>query len=45
MNLPYSGNLPVSKLAASFGNTSATYQFYWLLSYFVTGGVFRVEPT
>ncbi len=32
MNLPYSENLPVSKLAASFGNTSATYKFYWLLA-------------
>lgn len=32
MNLPHSHNLPVSKLAASFGNTSATYKFYWLLA-------------
>lgn len=32
MNLPHSGILPVSKLAASFGNTSATYKFYWLLA-------------
>lgn len=32
MNLPYSDKLPVSKLAASFGNTSATYKFYWLLA-------------
>ncbi len=32
MNLPYSENLPVSKLAASFGNTSATYKFYWLIA-------------
>ena len=32
MNLPLAGNLPVSKLAASFGNTSATYKFYWLLA-------------
>ncbi|MGL2965866.1 HNH endonuclease domain-containing protein [Flavobacterium sp. XGLA_31] len=31
MNLPNSEQLPVSKLAASFGNTSATYKFYWLL--------------
>jgi len=32
MSLPYSDKLPVSKLAASFGNTSATYKFYWLLA-------------
>jgi len=32
MHLPYSDKLPVSKLAASFGNTSATYKFYWLLA-------------
>ena len=32
MNLPHAGNLPVAKLAASFGNTSATYKFYWLLA-------------
>ncbi|WP_291131168.1 HNH endonuclease domain-containing protein [Flavobacterium sp. UBA7682] len=32
MNLPHSNALPVSKLAASFGNTSATYKFYWLLA-------------
>jgi hypothetical protein len=32
MNLPYSQNLPVPKLASAFGNTSATYKFYWLLS-------------
>jgi len=32
MNLPYSNNLPISKLAASFANTSATYKFYWLLA-------------
>ena len=32
MNLPYTAHLPVSKLAASFGNTSATYKFYWLLA-------------
>lgn len=31
MHLPFSEPLPVSKLAASFGNTSATYKFYWLL--------------
>lgn len=31
MSLPYSEQLPVSKLAASFGSTSATYKFYWLL--------------
>lgn len=32
MNLPFSGNLPTSKLASVFNNTSATYKFYWLLS-------------
>lgn len=31
-HLPSSFGLPVSKLAASFGNTSATYKFYWLLA-------------
>jgi hypothetical protein len=31
MHLPSSNSLPVAKLAASFGNTSATYKFYWLL--------------
>lgn len=28
MNLPSSDKLPIAKLAASFGNTSATYTFY-----------------
>jgi hypothetical protein len=32
MNLPFSKNLTVAKLAAAFGNTSATYKFYWLLA-------------
>ena len=32
MNLPQAGDLPVAKLAASFGNTSATYKFYWLIA-------------
>jgi hypothetical protein len=32
ITLPYSADLPTAKLAASFGNTSATYKFYWLLS-------------
>lgn len=32
MNLPYSSGLDVSKLAAVFNNTSATYKYYWLLS-------------
>lgn len=32
MNLPYSSNLAISKLAAVFNNTSATYKFYWLLA-------------
>jgi len=32
MHLPSFFNLPISKLAASFGNTSATYKFYWLLA-------------
>lgn len=31
MNFSYFDQLTVSKLAASFGNTSATYKFYWLL--------------
>lgn len=31
MNLPNSEFLPISKLAASFANTSATYKFYWLM--------------
>lgn len=32
MNLPYSNNLPINKLASVFGSTSATYKFYWLIS-------------
>jgi hypothetical protein len=32
MSLPCSKHLPISKLAASFANTSATYKFYWLLA-------------
>jgi len=32
MYLPSYLNLPVNRLAASFGNTSATYKFYWLLA-------------
>ncbi|MGE6353990.1 HNH endonuclease domain-containing protein [Flavobacterium sp. NPDC079362] len=32
MNLPNSNDIPVSKLASAFGNTSATYKFYWFLS-------------
>lgn len=32
MNLPYSNNLPVNKLASVFGSTSSTYKFYWLIS-------------
>lgn len=32
MNLPCSNNLDISKLAAVFNNTSATYKFYWLLA-------------
>jgi len=32
MNLPDSDVLPVSRLAAVFSNTSATYKFYWFLS-------------
>lgn len=32
MNIPFSDGLPVSKLAASFANTSATYKFYWFLA-------------
>ena len=32
MNLPFSDNLPINKLASSFANTSATYKFYWLIA-------------
>ena len=32
MNLPFSNNLPVNKLASVFGSTSATYKFYWLIA-------------
>lgn len=32
MNLPFSNNLPINKLASVFGNTSATYKFYWLVA-------------
>lgn len=32
MNLPYSSNFDVSKLAGVFNNTSATYKYYWFLS-------------
>ena len=32
MNLPFSANLSISKLASVFNSTSATYKFYWLLS-------------
>ena len=29
MTLPFDSNLSISKLAAVFKNTSATYKFYW----------------
>ena len=32
MNLPYSNNLPVQKLAAVFGSKAATYKYYWLIA-------------
>ena len=32
MNLPFSSNLPIQKLASVFNSTSATYKFYWLLA-------------
>lgn len=32
MNLPYSNNLPVQKLAAVFGSKVATYKYYWLIA-------------
>lgn len=32
MNLPFSGSLPVNKLASVFASTSSTYKFYWFLS-------------
>ena len=31
-DLPISNNLPVNKLSSVFGNTSATYKFYWLIA-------------
>lgn len=31
-SLPYSDNLPIHKLASIFGNTVATYKFYWFIS-------------
>ncbi len=30
--LPHSDNLPINLLSASFGNTTATYKYYWFLS-------------
>jgi hypothetical protein len=32
MNLPYSNDLDVTKLAGIFNNTSATYKYYWFIS-------------
>ncbi|MEZ7506062.1 HNH endonuclease domain-containing protein [Flavobacterium sp. Arc2] len=32
MNLPFSENLPVNRLASIFASTSATYKFYWFLA-------------
>ena len=32
MNLPFSENLSVNKLASVFSSTSATYKFYWLIA-------------
>jgi hypothetical protein len=32
MNLPSSTNLPVNKLASVFGNTVATYKYYWFIA-------------
>jgi hypothetical protein len=32
MNLPYSNNLPINKIASVFNSTSATYKFYWLIA-------------
>lgn len=32
MELPYTTNLDIGRLAGVFNNTSATYKFYWLLS-------------
>lgn len=32
MNLPFSANLSISKLASVFNSTSASYKFYWFLS-------------
>jgi hypothetical protein len=32
MNLPFSVNLPVNRLASVFASTSATYKFYWFLA-------------
>jgi len=33
IQLPYNPNLPVHLLASCFNNTSATYKFYWFLSF------------
>jgi hypothetical protein len=32
MNLPYSNDLPINKLASIFGSTSSSYKFYWFLA-------------
>jgi hypothetical protein len=32
MNLPFSVNLPVNRLASVFASTSATYKFYWFVA-------------
>lgn len=32
MNLPFSNNLSINKLASSFAYKSATYKFYWLIA-------------
>lgn len=31
-SLPSSGEIPINLLSAVFGNTTATYKFYWFLS-------------
>ncbi|QKJ33271.1 hypothetical protein HQ865_24940 [Mucilaginibacter mali] len=43
MNLPDQTNLPISRLAACFNNTVATYKFYWFLA--IIGRVEQGETT
>ncbi|WP_281631559.1 HNH endonuclease domain-containing protein [Flavobacterium luteolum] len=45
MNLPFFQDLPIPKLASAFGNTSATYKFYWLLSIIEMVEEGQLEPS